>query len=147
MTGCAQRAIAAIQDALNMRDDAVFKSATGLSGGLGFSSKGSCGALAAAMLAAGQHYGRDREHFYDPAKIRLKSLRLSKKLLDRFIAEYGSDNCNVVQKKLFGRTFDFWRAEDLEEFRRMGGYSEKCASVVGNVAKWAVEILLDEEDN
>ena len=145
MTGCAQCALAAIHDALDMTDDAVFKSATGLSGGLGFSSKGSCGALAAGMMAIGQRCGRDREHFYDPEKIRLKSLRLSKKLLERFTAEYGSDNCGLVQKRLLGKAFNFWSDEDVEEFRRMGGYSEKCASVVGNVAKWTVEIILDEE--
>jgi C_GCAxxG_C_C family probable redox protein len=145
MTGCAQCALAAIQDALDIRNDAIFKAATGLSGGLGFTSKGSCGALAAGTLVISQCYGRDLQHFHDPEKIRLRSLRLSKKLLDRFIEEYGSDNCGHVQKRLFGKIFDFWKEEDTEEFKRLRGYSEKCASVVGNVAKWTVEIILDEE--
>ena len=30
---------------------------------------------------------------------------------------------------------------DFQEFLRLGGHDDKCTSVVGNVAKWTVEIL------
>ena len=41
--GCSQCVIAALQDALNIRNDDIFKAATGLAGGGGGAIDGSCG--------------------------------------------------------------------------------------------------------
>ena len=41
--GCCQCTIAAIQDALGIRNDAVFKAGSGLTAGGGVSCEGSCG--------------------------------------------------------------------------------------------------------
>lgn len=47
--------------------------------------------------------------------------------------------------KLFGRTFNFWEPTGFEEFAKAGGHADSgCPSVVGNGAKWAVEILLEQ---
>ena len=41
--GCCQCTIAALQDALHMENDAVFKAGTGLAGGIGATGVGPCG--------------------------------------------------------------------------------------------------------
>jgi len=55
---CPQCVLAAIQDVLGMGGDEIFKAAHPLAGGGGLALKGTCGALAGAMLAVGSVYGR-----------------------------------------------------------------------------------------
>ena len=43
ITGCCQCTIAAVQDVLDIRNDAVFKAGSGLTAGGGLSCDGSCG--------------------------------------------------------------------------------------------------------
>ena len=43
-----------------------------------------------------------------------------------------------------GRSFNLWDREDYKAFLEAGGHTDKCPVVVGNAAKWAVEILLRE---
>ena len=142
--GCCQCTLAAIQDTLDMQNDAVFKAGTGLSGGIGATGAGPCGALTGGVMAISSKIGRERKNFKDPEGIRWKTAELAKKLHDKFVEEYGSGNCGDIQKKLFGRSFNLWDATDYEEFEKAGGHTEKCPSVVGNATKWAVEILLEQ---
>ena len=79
-----------------------------------------------------------------PEKIRWKTYELVKNLYDRFVEEYGSANCSDIQKKLFGRNFNFWNPGDFEEFDKAGGHTDKCPSVVGNAARWTVELLMEQ---
>jgi len=142
-TGCCQCVLAAIQDTLGMKNEAAFKAATGLSGGLGLTGAGSCGALIGGIMAISSKIGRDRENFKDPEGIRWQTYELTKKLYNRFVKEYGSGNCREIQKKLFGRSYNLWDATEHEEFKEAGGYTEKCPLVVGKAARWAAEILLE----
>jgi hypothetical protein len=64
-------------------------------------------------------------------------------LVDIYQDEYGSIECADVHQKIFGRTFDQWDPDEFEEFLRLGGHIDKCTNVVGNVAKWTVEILIE----
>ena len=48
--GCSQCVIAALQDALEIRNDDIFKSATGLAGGTGLTGDSGCGAYVGAVL-------------------------------------------------------------------------------------------------
>ena len=139
-----QCTLAAIQDTLGMRNDDVFKAATGFAGGIGVTGVGPCGALTAGVIAISSKIGRERKNWNDPEKTRWKTYELAKNLYDKFVEEYGSGNCSEIQKKLFGRSFNFWEPADFEEFERAGGHTEKCPSVVGNAAKWTVEILLEQ---
>ena len=52
----------------------------------------------------------------------------------------------MVQKKVFGRSFNLRDDEEKEQFRAAGAHEDddKCCAAVGDGAKWAVEIILDE---
>ncbi|WP_455277522.1 C-GCAxxG-C-C family protein, partial [[Eubacterium] cellulosolvens] len=76
---------------------------------------------------------------------REKMMELSKKLHDKFKGEYGSILCKDIQTKKMGRSYDFWDSKEREEFDKADGHTEVCPDVVGKAAKWAVEILLEEE--
>jgi C_GCAxxG_C_C family probable redox protein len=146
--GCAQSSFAAIQDTMNWRnvcDDVVFKSATGLAGGIGLTNGSACGALTGGVLALGLKVGRDRRYFEDPEKIRYKTFKLAKKLYEKFEQEYGGCNCIDIQKKIFGRSFNMWDPKEKEEFEKAGGHEDKCPDVVGKAARWTIEILLEEK--
>lgn len=63
--GCSQCVVAAIQDTLDLRDDAIFKAATGFAGGCGLTGIGVCGAFAGGVMVLGQLLGRERADFFD----------------------------------------------------------------------------------
>lgn len=141
---CSQCVLAAIQDVLGNIDDAIFMAAHGFAGGGGLSTRGTCGALAGGMLALGAKHGRDRPNF---AKGRfIQSYKLAKQLHDQFVAEFGSPVCGDVQKKMMGRSFNMWDAEDFKAFEEAGGHRDKCPHVVGTVAKWTTEMLVKAEE-
>ncbi len=143
--GCAQSVLAALQDVFEMRDDAVFKSASGLSGGGGLSTDGSCGALSGGIMAIGMKFGRERENFKDPDRKRMVAYRLGNRLCERFIEEYGSTVCWKIQRSHLGKEYDLWASEDYEEFDRIAYQKEKCPQLVANAARWTAEIIIDEE--
>lgn len=139
---CPQCVLAAIQEAVGPVDDAIFKAGHALAGGAALSGSGTCGALSGGMLAIAAKYGRDRANF---AKGRhLTSYQLSKNLLDRFVAEFGSPICGGVQTKVLGRSYDLWDQKDFQAFEAAGGHVDKCPVVAGLTARWTAEILLEE---
>ena len=143
--GCSQCVLAAVTDVTGERDDQVFRAASGLAGGLGLSSHGSCGALTGGIMAISSRYGRQRNQFDDIEGVRFKCFEISRRLVDRFESEYGSSRCGDVQTGLMGRAFDLSDPTERNEFIREGGHDSHCPTVVGNVAKWTVEILQKEE--
>ncbi|MDD5127824.1 MAG: C-GCAxxG-C-C family protein [Dehalococcoidales bacterium] len=147
--GCSQSVIAAIQDALGIEGDAafdaVFKSATCMAGGLCSTGTSACGALSGGVIAIGYIFGRERSNFRDPQNIRLKARDIAMKLHNKFMEYYGGSICRDVQKKIFGRSFDLLNPADREAFEAAGAHSDKCPSVVANAARWATEIILEQE--
>ncbi|MGB2964490.1 MAG: C-GCAxxG-C-C family protein [Anaerolineales bacterium] len=142
---CSQCAILAIMDALSKRNEDLFKAAFGFAGGVGNMSK-MCGALAAGTMMISLEYGRELNNLATQMEEEKREcLRKVRDLLDRFVEEYESIECANVHNKLFGRTFNQWNEEEFQEFLRLGGHEDKCTSVVGNVAKWTVEILTDNQ--
>ena len=67
-------------------------------------------------------------------------------LCDRFLNEYQSIVCPGIQTKLFGRAYHLIEPEEFKKFEEAGGHSDatKCIRVVGNSARWTLEILLDK---
>jgi len=63
ITGCCQCTIAAIQDALKIRNDAVFKAGNGLTAGGGLSCEGSCGGYTGGVMVMSSIFGRRRERW------------------------------------------------------------------------------------
>ena len=74
----------------------------------------------------------------------LKSYKLAKNLYDKFVEEFGSCICRDVQKKIFGKAFNLWNAEEYKEFLKAGGHIDKCPDVGGQVARWVAETLLEQ---
>jgi C_GCAxxG_C_C family probable redox protein len=141
--GCSQCVIAALQDAFNIRNDAVFKAASGLAGGGGGSIDGSCGAFSGGIMVLSSLLGREREDFADTAGAFHKSIDLARKLHDRFIQEYGSVICHNIQTKIFGRPYYIEDPDEWEKFEKAGGHEKHCPEVVGKAARWTAE-LIDE---
>ena len=129
------------------------RAATGFAGGIG--RNGSvCGGYTGGVMALSILYGRDVEtmKYPDPEErmnrfhqIEGRLNDLIKALTEKFNAEYGSTICNDIETKLFGRSFDKWNPEDRKEKEKLGGYKEKCPSVVGNAARWIAELILEEQ--
>jgi len=141
---CSQCTILAIMDALGKRDSSVFKAAFGFAGGIGSLSR-TCGALAAGVMVISLKHGRELENLATQTEEEKRGcLQMVRDLYARFTEEYGSIECADVHQKLFGRTFNQWDEEEFEEFLRLGGHEDKCTSVVGNVARWTMEILTDQ---
>lgn len=143
--GCAQSALAALQDVFEMRDDCVFKSASGLSGGGGLSNKGSCGALSGGIMAIGMLFGRERDDFRDPEGKRMVAYRLGNRLCEKFIEEFGSTVCSEIQRTHLGKEYDLWDADDYEEFDKIAYGEGKCPQLVAKAARWTAEIIIDEK--
>ena len=142
--GCAQCAVAAIQDTLGLEDDGTFKAANGLNAGLGCSSRGTCGALAGAVMVISSLCGRPRELFNDVNRIRAKAYGPAQRLLERFEQEFDSGICGEIQKRLMGGSFNLLRPEERDMFLKAGAEEIHCPDVVGKASRWAVEIILDE---
>ena len=140
---CSQCVLAALQEVFQIRDDKVLQAACGLHGGVGNSTNGSCGALSGAVMAIGYLYGRPRKEFQEKISNK-KAAVIAKKVYDRFVEEYGSCLCKEIQRKIFGRSFNFWNEEEVKAFEEAGGHKDKCPSVVAKAAAWTAEILWDE---
>jgi len=145
--GCCQSTIAAIQDALGIKNDDVFKCGTGIAGGVGLVWKGLCGSLMGGVMMISYIFGRDRSNFADPEKTRFAVYQLAEQLYNRFVQEYGSAYCYDIQSRVFGGlAYNLRTEKGFRQFLEDGGHRDKCPDVVGKGAQWAVEIILDEQE-
>ena len=141
--GCSQCVIAAVQDTLGIREDHVFRAASGLAGGGALTGTGGCGGYVGGVMVLGQLQGRERSGFDDAEGVRFRSFDLAKRLADRFGEEFGGTICRDVQTRVFGRSFDLRDPEDFRRFEEAGGHDDKCPDVVGKAARMVVEIILE----
>jgi C_GCAxxG_C_C family probable redox protein len=139
--GCCQSALAAIQDILGVENEAAFRAGTALAGGGCSTGEGFCGGLIGGIMAIGSQMGRERKNFKDPEGLRFKTREVALRLYRKFVDEYGGARCCDVQTKMFGRRYNLLDPADFEAFEAQGAHVDKCPSVVGNVARWAVEII------
>ena len=142
---CAQCTLAALLDFFNVKEDKLFKAATGLSGGTAGMGNGNCGAYSGGVLFLSLLYGRERHEFSEREKTKPAG-ELARKLHGKFMAEYGGVRCHDVQGKVFGRKFNFQDPDEYEAFEVAGGHEDKCPSVVGKAACWTAEIISMEKD-
>jgi C_GCAxxG_C_C family probable redox protein len=143
-TGCCQCTIAAIQDALGIKDDAVFKAGSGLTAGGGVSCEGSCGGFTGGVMVMSSVFGRRREKWDEDKAEKDCAHRMARDLLDRFTQEYGGNLCKTIHRNIFGREFDLRDGSERETFEKLGAHVDKCTSVVGKAAAWATELILEE---
>ncbi len=141
--GCPQCTLAAIFEVLGVDNDAVFKAATALADGVGLTGDGHCGALSGGTLAIGYLYGREKKDFTDMMKLVNANL-MAKELRDRFVEKYGTVRCYDLQSKFFGRFYNLYDPADLEAAFK-DGMLDRCSTVVGEVARMTVDIILKNE--
>ena len=144
VTGCCQCTIAAIQDALGIRDDGVFKAGSGLTAGGGVSCEGSCGGFVGGIMVMSSVFGRRRDRWEADKEEKDCAHRMARALLNRFNQEYGSNLCKAIHGRIFGREFDLTDSSDRKVFEELGAHADKCTSVVGKAAAWAAELILEE---
>lgn len=142
--GCGQCLLGAISDALDYDMGEAFKSATAFAGGVGLSQRSGCGAFLGGCMFLSLLKGREKDNFGDPEKVRFLSFQLADKLSNKFIAEYGSANCDQIQKVTMGRPYDLRIPEEMSAFDEAGGHLDKCPSVVGLAAQWVLDIAYEE---
>jgi len=147
VTGCCQCTIAAIQDALDIQNDAVFKAGSGLTAGGGVSCEGSCGGYTGGVMVMSSIFGRRREKWDDDKAEKDCAHNMARALLNKFNQEYGGNICKTIHRRIFGRDFDLKDARDRETFEKLGAHVDKCTSVVGQSAAWATELILEELSN
>jgi hypothetical protein len=69
---------------------------------------------------------------------------MAQRLRERYLWKYGSLLCQGAQERIFGRSYDLRSPQERELFEQAGAHVDKCPGVVGNVARWSVQILADE---
>jgi len=143
-TGCAQTTIAGVCDVLDIKSEDLFKAGSGLADGLGLTRNGCCGALMGGAMVISYLFGRERKDFEDMMKP-MKSYLLCKKLHDEFLKIYGVCRCWDIQESLMGRSFDLMSKEEFKKAVDFGMF-EYCSKVVGNAAKLATSIILEERE-
>ena len=142
--GCSQCAIAAIHDTLNIREDNMFKAATGFAGGSGLTGIGPCGGYVGGVMVLSQFCGRERSNFADPERIRFKSFDMVKRFTQKYIEEFGTIICRDIQASTFGRPYYIADPDEFEKFEEAGGHVDKCTDVVGRASRLVIKFILDE---
>lgn len=141
--GCAQCCLAGIFEAMGVENEGVFMAATGLADGVGLTGDGHCGALSGGVMALGYFFGRPESQFGDMKK-QVKACILAKTLHDAFVEKYGTCRCADLQKQLAGRFFNLYDPAEMEAALE-AGMPEKCSAVVGETARMAAHIILEEK--
>ena len=147
---CSQSTVAAIHELLEM-EDVVVKVATSSCVGTANQSLGSCGALVGGVMAIDYFCGRPVNSMSSRKRINSNINALfpafvnPSLLANKFWKEYGTIICSQIHRQLFGRILYLADEDEMEKFERMGAHSEpdKCGHIVGNAAKWVMEILIE----
>ncbi len=141
---CAQCSIAAIFEVLGVNDENVIRAATSLADGVGLSGDGH---LRRSFRRNNRHQLFLRQKKEDMARMgkNLKALLLAKKLHAEFVKEFSTCRWPRYSIKQFGRFFDMCNMEDLKA-AQVVGMAEQCSTLVGKVARMALEIILEERE-
>jgi len=143
--GCAQCTIGALYEVFpKLRNEDIFKSASGMGGGVGLTCLGHCGALSGGVMVLSQIYGRELHQISDPERKRAVAFKLGEKLVSYFLDEYGTIICHQIQEKIMGRSFRLLDSQDKKIFEAMGGHMSVCPAVVGKGVQWTLELIEKE---
>lgn len=139
--GCSQSTLAALQQHLSLEQPAVFKSASGLAGGVGRTGEGTCGALVAGVIAISLICGRDKLEPVLTSVGYQEAINRSATLCDRFEEQFGSLKCHDVQRKVTGRAWNLRDPKEREELHLTA--ITACANVCRKAAELATEVILE----
>ena len=145
---CSQSTVAALHELLGF-DDVVVRVATSLCGGSAEQFLGTCGALSGGIMVLDYYFGRpvEKMSYQEHLQVNLDALetpiQAAELLADKFVKEYATIICAQLHRQLFGRIYYLRDPDERKKFLEAGN-SSKCCRIVGNAARWVMEILLDE---
>ncbi len=127
-----------MQETFDIRDESVFKAASGLHGGIG-GMHGTCGALLGACMILGYKYGLPEKEAKDinqehPTKLVGQFYRWFEK-------EFGSVECRTITAGFDNETIDQEVSCKFSEQEKLKRRRAKCADLSGKTAAKAVEVL------
>jgi hypothetical protein len=150
---CSQCTVASLYRILEF-PDALVKASCSNAGGTAMQLVGTCGGLVGGIMVLDYHFGRPFEHMSDKEIIQDPNINdlfvaqpVARSLVTRYISEYGTITCANIQMQIYNRVFYL---EDYDEFKKLeqaGAHSnpDKCPRIVGNAARWTLELLLDHK--
>ena len=141
---CSQCAVAAIMETLGFKNDSVFKASTPLSGGGAIFGDSGCGAYYGGLLIIGMLKGRPIDNFVAEETDRFRSFEVGRALHKKFIDKYGTVICRDIMTKAFGRPFWLVDPDEFSKMDKAGGHTTICPDIVGNGARWTVEVIFEE---
>lgn len=139
--GCAQCSLNALQEVMGLGDNQVLKSSSSLSGGICMHQR-TCGAVTGGLMAINLVYGL--ESMEDDDVMMDSMMGPGRKFIERFEEEWGTSFCDEIIEKLLGQKYDISKEEEYEAYCEAGGY-EKSKDVIGDAARIAAEIILEEK--
>lgn len=114
------------------------KASTPLAGGVSLHGK-TCGAALGGLMALGLLVSKEE---LSDEKALMLSLSLGYRLAKQIENKFGSLQCDEIQKRALGRSYNLADPSDSKVFLETGA-SLKCAEVVANVARLTAAFLLD----
>jgi len=135
--GCSRSVLEALQHHLHLGDGEALKASTALAGGVARMGE-SCGALMGGLMAIGLVVGCEE---LENIQAYRDTMEASYEVYNRFKEEIGSTICFEIQKSLLGRSFDFKRDEEAEEWYKAGGLG-KCPMVCAIAARITADVIL-----
>jgi C_GCAxxG_C_C family probable redox protein len=147
---CSQCSAAALHEILGF-EGAIVKAAASSCGGQAGQAVGTCGAVIGGTMVLDYYFGRPAEMLSTTEKVPANMEALSagmetaKLLCTKFVQKYNSILCPGIQMSIFGRSYRLSDPDDFKKFEEAGAHTDptKCMSVVGNSARWVIEILLE----
>ena len=124
-----------------MRDDGVFKAASGFGGGIG-QMNDVCGSLLGASMVLSMKYGRGREDI-DDYEIAKSSYLPVARLYKWFEKEFGSPTCRGVRTRMAGGVFYDTKIPWQKDMADEAGLPAMCAELVAKTAAHTAEMLWD----
>ena len=149
---CSQSIVAAMHKMLEI-DDMLVKVATSNCGGHGGQCIGTCGALIGGTMILDYFFGRTveqlsltecKEENLEPLFV---GVGLAGELYHRFVKEYGTVMCPHIQVQLYGRQYFMLDEDETAKMEAAGGHTygpKSACHIVGNAARWVLEMLLDK---
>lgn len=122
----------------------VFKASTTLAGGGASFGDSGCGAYCGGLLIIDLLKGRPIDNFIAEETDRFRSFEIGRALHKKFIARYGTVICRDVMTQVYGRPFWMVDPDEQRKMEEAGGHTTVCPKIVGNGAKWTIEVIFEE---
>jgi hypothetical protein len=145
---CSQSTVAPFYHLIGF-DNKIIRALTTASGGHVGQVVGTCEALIGGVAVLDYFLGRDVDEmsFVEPSDLEpeMRANEQALKLHEKFLRKWGATHCAMLTRQIYGRLFWF---SDPDELAKSQEAKERvapnnCWDVVGNAAKWTMEILVD----